>query len=178
MRKAIAEFRRLEADESEHLVRTAVRTARGRILKCQDEADILPDGHMRKKSAVLQNVANTPPKIDGVPVRRRFADDENLARGRLDKAIDKLERGGLAAARLAEQDEDLAFMDRQIETLENRGAADRIADGAKFDYRVGVYQIRLTSDPAKYLSKTSSELTRLTFSTNACAAIMRSNGSR
>ena len=50
---------------------------------------------------------------------------------------DRLERGGLAGAVRADQSDDAAFGDAQVEVVERDGLAERLAYAARFDRECG-----------------------------------------
>lgn len=108
MRETMRELRRVELDEFEHFGDTCLDRRRILIAERKREADILVDGHVRKKPAVLQDVADLSAQVNGVPVPSTAAVNEDITRSGPYQAIDQTERSRLPAAGLAEQHEDLA----------------------------------------------------------------------
>ncbi|MNS94377.1 hypothetical protein D3C72_1285920 [compost metagenome] len=75
--------------------------------------DVLFDGHVREQADLLDHIADLAAQGHAVDAAGVLALDAHGARGRLDQPVDHLQRGGLAAARRAEEDADLAARHRQ-----------------------------------------------------------------
>ena len=88
----------------------------GDLLQLQREADVVVDGHVRVQRVVLEDHRD-------VAVARRdvvddpIADAQRAGRDLLEPG-DHPQRGGLAAARRADEDEELAFVDLQVEPVD------------------------------------------------------------
>src|ERR1700704_4597288 len=76
-------------------------------------------------------------RVDVSPVRRGvghvFALDDDLPRGRLDKAADQVERRRLAAAGRPEQAKELALANLEVERLQRLDAAVAFGDATQLD---------------------------------------------
>ncbi len=92
----------------------------------QPEGDVLRDGQVRKQRVGLEHHA------DIALVRLQPGDvlaaDDDGAGGRLLEAGDHAQHGGLAAARRAEEGDELAARDIQVEILHHRRGAEGLAD--------------------------------------------------
>ena len=102
----------------------------------RDHGDVLGHGHVREQAAPLKDVADAAPQLDGVHGADVPPVHLDSPRGRLDQPIDHLQRGGLAAARPAQQHEHLPGGDPQAD-LGNREVAGvvRFADLFQDDHR-------------------------------------------
>ena len=87
VREAVGEARRFQADEFEHFGTAVADLLFVAIKKFEHKPHIVTDGHMREQAAFLQDVANVPSKLDGVPVGRPFSFDQNFAARRVDQAV-------------------------------------------------------------------------------------------
>ena len=73
---------------------------------------------MREQSDLLDHVADAPAERRDVLGHHVHAVDQDLAAGRIDEAVDHLQRRRLAAARRADEDADLARRDRQRKVVD------------------------------------------------------------
>ena len=87
----------------------------------QREAHVVGDGHVRVQRVVLEH------HRDVAVLRRHVGDvavaDEDVARVDVLEAREHAQRRGLAAARGADEDEELAVLDLEVEGVD-RGAVD------------------------------------------------------
>ncbi len=70
----------------------------GPLLEPRHKADIALDCIVRKKPGILDDVADSSPERDRVPIERRAALDSYGASRGLEQAIDKPQRGRFARA--------------------------------------------------------------------------------
>jgi hypothetical protein len=73
-----------------------------------DEGHILRDGEMRKEAGILNNVADTAAKTNGIAAGGCAAFNQNLSLRGNEQAVDEPEEGGFATAAAAEKDQGLA----------------------------------------------------------------------
>src|SRR5216684_1933628 len=85
-----------------------------------DERDVLGNREMGEKTCVLNYIADAPAQTDGVPIGGGAATDDDLAGGGNEKAIDKFQKCGFAAAAAAQEDEGLAGSDGEADVVNNR----------------------------------------------------------
>src|SRR5206468_7462709 len=90
------------------------------------QADVALYGEVGDETRLLDDVAGAPAQLDGVPRLQRAAQDHHRSLIRLDEAVEGLERGRLARAAGAEQDQHAAFLHGEREAVEGHGTA-RIA---------------------------------------------------
>ncbi|MCY1518676.1 hypothetical protein D9M68_533990 [compost metagenome] len=118
-RKALAKA--AQAHQFQCLVDPAGALRRRHAPHLQPEADIAGHGHVRKQRIALEHHAHAAlfraQRGDIAPVEH-----DATARG-LDKAGDHLQRGGLAAARRAEQRQEFAAPDVQAQVFDGMKAA-------------------------------------------------------
>ena len=81
------------------------------------------DGHVRKQPDVLQDVADTPPQTNRLPLARVAALDQDDARIGHQQSVDELEERGLAGAAAADERDDLARFDGEVEVIEHAQAS-------------------------------------------------------
>ena len=85
-----------------------------------------------------------------VPAGDRLAADEDLAAGRLDHAGEDLDQRRLAGAIVADQADDLAAVDVQVDAAERIDAAVGLRDVAQFDEALAhAHPPRLRMRPAR-----------------------------
>ncbi len=97
-----------EADHGEDLADALGALGRVDAAGLEDDVDVLGDGHPRVEREALEDDGDA-----GVQARERLAVVEDLALGRLDEAGEDAEDGRFAAARRAEQGDDLAAAGRR-----------------------------------------------------------------
>ena len=106
----------------------------------QREGDVLEDGHVRVERVVLED------HRDVAPLRREVVDDRvadaNLAFGDLLEARDHPQGSRLPAPRGADEDDELAVLDLEIELIDGTGA-------------VGVDLARAVKDDPRHVSRGS-----------------------
>ena len=92
----------------------------------QAEADILADRHVRPDGVALEDHRHAAPlrRHDGVGGGEGVAVDLDRARRRRHEAGDHAQGRGLAAARGAEQGDELALLQRQVEVVDGVEAAE------------------------------------------------------
>src|SRR5258708_2221630 len=72
---------------------------------------------MGKQADLLDDVADAPSELDDVPRHDVLAIDQDLARSRLDQAVDHLERRGLATTGRTNEDTDVPCRNRQRQVV-------------------------------------------------------------
>ena len=87
----------------------------GHLLHARTELDVLGHRLVREQGVRLEDHADAP--IAGVDVVHDPAVDDDLARGGFLETRDHAQRGRLAAARGADDDDELAFLDGEVEVL-------------------------------------------------------------
>ena len=103
---------------------TRVADALGRpAFEPRHNADVAGDGHVREQPDLLQHVADAAPQPDRFPLARVAAFDDAPRRRRAQQPVDELEERGLAGAAPADQRDDLARLDDEIEAVEHALAA-------------------------------------------------------
>ena len=100
-------------------------------LRLQREFEILADGVARIERILLQHQSHVA--LGRAPIGNIDAVDEHLARGRLLEPGDQAQRRRLAGAGLAEQHEELAVGDVEIEVLQRGVAAEGLGDVLELD---------------------------------------------
>ena len=102
------------------------------------DLEVLGHRQVGEDAPVLGHVAEPEP---GDLVRRAPVDarafEANLARARLDEAHQRLERGRLAGAVAAEEGDDFAPVDREVEAEQDLRPAVAGAQAARFKHRQG-----------------------------------------
>jgi hypothetical protein len=76
---------------------------------------------MREKAHLLDHVANLTTEFGNGTFRDILAVDDNPAGGRFDQAVDHSQRGRLTTARRADEHDDRAFFDFEIQGGDSRG---------------------------------------------------------
>ena len=102
-----------EPDELQQFPCPLLTLALWATLKPQNHGDVFLHGHVREEADALEHVADGAAKLDRVLARTCPAPDLDGPGGRLDQAVDHLQRRGLAATRGAEQDEQLPGCNRR-----------------------------------------------------------------
>src|SRR5262249_4146589 len=94
---------------------------------------VLLDRHLREQPIPLRDVHEPEPgDVLGGPSRRRLAVEQHLAPGGLQQAADRAQEGGLPVPVRADDDRDLARLDRDPEPADDRGvsiAGPQVVDG-------------------------------------------------
>ena len=120
VRSAIAVFCRFQTDERKELVDASGSVGGIPFFEEGDERDVLGNREMGEKTCVLNYIADAPAQTDGVPIGGGAAADDDLAGGGNEKAIDKFQKRGFAAAAAAQEDEGLAGSDGEADVVNNR----------------------------------------------------------
>lgn len=120
LREPCAELRRIQADEIEQVLGALGDAALVPAEQTRDRADVALDRPVREQSAGLDDVADRLPQLVRVLPRHVPAVDQDPAGGRLDQAVDHLQRRRLAAAGRADEGHHLAGGDLQIECGDGR----------------------------------------------------------
>ena len=115
---ALQEDRRVEIDHVEQLGSALARLRRRPAEQVRHDADVLLDRHVGEQADLLDDVADRTPQRDLVDTSGILAVDIDPARGRRDQPVDHLHRGGLAAARGAEQDADGAGRHLHVDAVD------------------------------------------------------------
>ena len=87
----------------------------------QPVGEVLVDAHVRIERVVLEHHRDVA--LPGASPLTDRAADQDLARRRLVEPGQQSQRGALAAARRADQDQELAVRDLQVEALEGEHVA-------------------------------------------------------
>ena len=115
LRKALLEA--VEVDRVEHLHHALPDLRLRQIAAAQTERDILEDVHVREQRVALEHEAEVPlvQRHMGVVL----AVEEDVALHRLGEAADQAERRGFSTAAGAEEADQLALLDVQVQVLQN-----------------------------------------------------------
>src|SRR6516164_7491701 len=105
----------------EQLIDTAINNGLGPAEQARHNGDVLGDAHVGEKANALEDVSDRPPQQHRVGRANVLAGNEDAAAGRLDEAVDHLERGGLAAAGAAHESQELTG--RYVEADPGNGPA-------------------------------------------------------
>ncbi len=100
-------------------------------LRLQREFEIFADGVARIERILLEHESHVA--LGRAPIGNIDPVDEHLPRGRLVEPGDQAQRRCLAGAGLAEQHEELAIGDVEIEVLQRAVAAEVLADALELD---------------------------------------------
>src|SRR5438034_1238174 len=120
------EAARIQADEGEQFVRPRGAPRRRPPHQLGYQSHVALHGEVGDQPRFLDDVAGAAPQLDGVPRLEPPPQDHDRAGVGLDQAVEGLERGRLARAAGAEQDQHTAVFDRQREAVEGHASA-RIA---------------------------------------------------
>ena len=82
------------------------------------DADVVLDCHVRKETNFLQDVADLAAELVGLDVTGVLLTDPDLAFGRLDEAVDHLQRRRLSTAGSAEKREHLTLRDVEADAVD------------------------------------------------------------
>ena len=143
-----------ELDQRQRPLHCAIDLRLRRAAHLQAEGDVARDGEMRKQRVALEHDA------DIAPVRRHMSD---VAPGKRDRASvrrreagDGAQQGGLAAAGWAEQGDQLAAPDREIDAIEHGGRAEALRNGADDEMRRRLAHVisllQRSTQPARFLA--------------------------
>src|SRR5690606_17625315 len=104
-----------------------------------DGGDVLGDRLVREQPDLLDDVADAAPQLVGVDGGDVVAVEVDPPRGGLDHPVDEPQGGALAAAGRADEHEDLALGDVEVERLDGRDVRARVgpADSFEADQRLG-----------------------------------------
>ena len=123
----------LEPDEAQGLLNPVARLIARNAIHLQPEPNVLEDVHVREQGVRLEH------GVDRTLVRRQRVDapalNPDLPLGRRDEPADQVERGRLATPGGAEQAEELAVPDLQIETAQRRLRPVPLDDRTQLDAR-------------------------------------------
>ncbi len=122
-RQALAEL--FEPHHAQRLGDLALDRSRIELPHAQAEGDVLRHGEMREEGIALEDEAGIA--VIGRDVGHVALAEQDAARRRLDEAGDEAQRRRLAAARGAEQDQELALVDLQRDILHRLVAAEFLA---------------------------------------------------
>ena len=124
----------LELDQLEHLLDALVDLGLRHAFLLQAEGDVVLDRHVRKQRVGLEH------HVDRAPVGRDafhvLAVEHDAARRRLVEAGEHAQQRRLAAARGAEQREELALVDDQRQVVDGDEIAELLGDVLKRDIRL------------------------------------------
>ena len=97
---------------------------RGHALHFEAERHVLGDRHVRKERVALEHDAE--PALGGLHRQKIAALQRDRASGRLDEARDHLQRRGLAAARRAQQGDELALLHAERQAIDREVRAEAL----------------------------------------------------
>ena len=129
MRRAVAVAG--EVDHGQRVGDFAVDFLPRHLLALEAVADVIGNAEVRENRVALEHHVGRA--LVGGDARHRLPGDDNSAVGRLVKPGDQTQQRGLAAARRAEQGEELAFPDGRIDAAERGDGAKGLADAFDFD---------------------------------------------
>ena len=115
------------ADRADHGVHLGLALADG----AQREGDVLVDREVRIERVVLEHEGGVA--VGGVKVLHRLAVDQDVAGVDVLEAGDGAQRRGLAAARGAEEDDELAVLHREVDVLDDVQRAEMLVGVAELD---------------------------------------------
>ena len=124
-REAVAEVR-IEPDQVEQLADALVGALPVPAEQLRDRGDVLGDRPVREQADLLDHVADLPAQLGRVAVAHGVVADQDVALGDLDRPVGHPHRGGLPAARWADQDADLAGRHVQGEMVDRGHLLPRI----------------------------------------------------
>jgi hypothetical protein len=105
-----------EPNQLKHLQRALVPLSRADPAQPQSEGHVLPHRHVREQRIGLEHHAHIA--LGGRDVGNVFAADGDVAGVGVLQPCEQAQRGGLAAARRAEQRDELAGMQGQVEPVQ------------------------------------------------------------
>ena len=155
----------IHMDKLQEFIRCSLHLFLGHLLILQAELDIFPDGHIRENRVILKN--HTDPALAGIHVVDALIVEIEVAALDRVKASDHSQQRCLAAARRAEQREQLAFFDRQGQTGDDRRLTiflDRILDRDRYTHKCHPL-------PFLFFGKTTGSFSRIYFS-RPCHALL------
>ena len=103
------------------------------------DSDVLGDGLVRKKSYLLDDVADASPQLMGLHRGDAVACDLDGPTRRFDQPVDHLQCGGLAATRWTDEDGDIALIHLERQLVHGRagGTGERLRYAVEADHCVG-----------------------------------------
>ena len=122
-----------QADDFKHILDLVFDRGLVELLDLQAEGDVLADGHVGEQAVLLED--HTDVALFGGQVGDILAVEEDLALGNLFETGETAQQGRFAAARGAEQGDELAVLHAQIDALEDMGGAEVLVDIFKLNIR-------------------------------------------
>lgn len=110
-----------QADERQELGDALSDARFGPPRDATEEADVLADRQVREQPDVLPHVSDATPQSDRIPRRGRVPFDADLAAVGQRKTVDEPEERGLAGPAAADEREDVAGCEAEIEPREHAG---------------------------------------------------------
>jgi len=111
LRRVAAGHLALEADQVEQLLDARRDAPLVPAQELRDRGDVVSDRAVREQADLLDHVADVAPQLVLVAVAHGAAADEDVAARDVGHLVDHPHRGGLAAARRADEDADVAGRD-------------------------------------------------------------------
>src|SRR5690606_5196390 len=111
---------------------TVAPLARAEAVDAGGEEQVLGDGQVFVEQEVLRQVADAL-AVDAAEVTGARVEDLNVAVGRLVEAEEQADGGGLAGAAGADDADDLAALDLQIDGVQRLNGAEVLARAARAD---------------------------------------------
>src|SRR5690606_39239073 len=137
------------------------------------------DRLVREQADLLDDVADAAAERDRIDRRRITAVDGDRARTRLDETVDHLQRGGLAAARGAEEDADLPVGHLHRHPI-HRGrirAGEHLADRIQTDHAAALASVRSPGDVSRRWRARRPRSARMAKMLTASAPVISCRGS-
>ena len=113
----------VEIDELEELVHPATQAPARPAEEGRDDPHVLGHVHVGKQSDTLDHIADAAAQLHRIGLERVASVDVNRAGGRLDESIDHLQSRGLAAARLTDENQQLARRRLEADSVYREAAA-------------------------------------------------------
>jgi hypothetical protein len=155
VRVPLCEAAVLEADQVEQLVGPGVDLLAVPPEQLGHGRDIGRDRLVREEPGLLDDVAHPPAQLDRVALRDVLALKEDAPAGRLDEAVDHLQRRRLAAPRRPDQDDELTLGHVEVQLVDGDGAVlVLLADAVESDHRFRGSVHPCPSCQARWLSST------------------------
>ncbi len=127
----------LQPDREERVRHPRLDVGTRDLLDLEPEGDVLPHGHVREERVSLEDHVDV--SLGGGHIGHVAALEEDPSLGRLLEPGDHPQRGRLAAARRAEQREELSLADRQADVVDGLDAPEILRDVLENDVAVAVF---------------------------------------
>jgi hypothetical protein len=129
---------RVQPDQLEQLLTAGPRPRPVPAQQLRHGRHVVQDRAVREQPGGLDDVADPPPELDLVDGRDVLTVQDDPARRRLDEAVDHLQGGRLAAARGADQGDQGALRDVEVEGADgHRAVVVALRDAVEPDHGLG-----------------------------------------